>query len=222
MLDTEEFLTASVDDYLIGLAESIHQAQQQLSQMSVITQDNQAPIRYHLPRVDFELKVSFELSRSTNDTQTESSTMVLKARPVGGDSSSQSSAEAASVIKGSFVAMPSEGGKPPPVITTSLNRLSMRALEITVSVQSAAGEKLSDVEVQFNIDKETSYILNQTVDLSYLDANTNLDDSLILTDINGLAISTLHVDEKEVEGSHVAVLIDVLGKTETIIFKIEP
>ena len=222
MLDTEEFLTASVDDYLIGLAESIHQAQQQLNQMSVITQDNQAPIRYHLPRVDFELKVSFELSRSTNDTQTGSSAMVLKARPIGGESSSQSSAEAASVIKGSFVAVPSEGGKPPPVITTSLKRLSMLALEITVNVQSAAGEKLSDVEVQFNIDKETSYHLNQTVDLSYLDDNTNLDDSLILTNSNGLAVSTLHADEKEVEGTHIAILIDVLGKTETIIFKIEP
>ncbi|MCP4698214.1 MAG: hypothetical protein GY862_15375 [Gammaproteobacteria bacterium] len=225
MKDTEELITASVEDYLLGLADSIHHAQQQLSQMRITGQDGQGAIRYHLPRVDFELKMSFELATSATGGGSATNggkSAVLRARPIGDqNSSSQSTAETASTIKGSFVAVPIEGGKPPPVMRTALNKLTERSLEVMVVVQSAAGEQLEGIEAQFNVDQDMSLMLNQVAGLGALQTDTNLDDGIVLTDANGQAVTTLRVGEEETIGSHVAVIVDVLGEIETIVFKVE-
>lgn len=133
----EEFLTGSLDDYLLAVADSIHQAQLKLSRMRIPAQPGQPSITYQLPRLDFELKMSFEVAQKTS-REGGAGGLVLNARPVSAQSSARNStAEAASIIKGSFIAVPLDGGKPPSVIRTALHRISPRALEISVIVQSA-------------------------------------------------------------------------------------
>ncbi len=218
-----EFLTASIDDYLLAVADGVHQAQLQLSQMRIPAQPGQPAITYQLPRLDFELKMSFEVSRRSGDTGGRSG-LALRARPVGVEQASgaSSTAEAASIIKGSFVAVPTDGGKPPAVVRTLLKRISARALEIVVLVQSATGENLEGVDVQFNVDREQSRRFNQAEGLDTdLKAGTNLLDGRVPTQANGQAGTALQVAQDEPAGSQVVVLIDVVGKTETIIFKVE-
>ncbi len=230
----EEFLTASIDDYLLSLAESVCQAQRQLSQMRIPGQFGQSATMYQLPRVDFELKMSFEVTQS--DAPGDSSMMgpqggrpgadkpvALRARPAGGQNKGarDTSAEAASIIKGSFVAVPAQGGKPPPMIRTFLERLSRHELKIRVEVRSAVGEVLKDVEVQFNVDRDLSRRLNEADSIAGPRKGTDLLYSMVRTDGEGNALNILKVDPNELNGARAAVVIDLLGETETILFQVE-
>ncbi len=226
MEETDDVVSGAIEDYLLSLAESLQSAQKQLSQMKLPAQPGQPAITYQIPRLDFEFKMSLEIAKSKTrpgeDKQSgKTGGMLLKARPAGGQQtgSESTSVEAASTIKGSFVAIPSEGGKPPPIVRTFLNRRSARQLEITVDVQTAAGEKMADVEVQFNIDRELSGQLNEPG--AGLKTDTDLWYGMIMTDADGRALNNLKVDAGEPVGTHVAVIIDVFGETDTLIFKVE-
>lgn len=215
----EELLTASIDDYLLALADGIHKAQRQLSQISIALQPGQPAITYQLPRVDFEFKVTFGLTRS--DDPTAAAGGALRLRPASSEPSGRNhtSAEAASIIKGSFVAVPALGGKPPAVISTRLERLAGRRLSITVQVASAAGEKMANVPVELNVDRELSRRLNRGQNDASRD--TDLWHGRIETNSDGIAQTVLKVSPSEPVGSYVAVLIDVLNETRTITFQVE-
>jgi hypothetical protein len=220
----EDLLTASIDDYLLALADGIHKAQRQLSQISIALQPGQPAITYQLPRVDFEFKVSFALARAEEATAGAGGGGALRLRPAGGEPGGRNStaAEAASVIKGSFVAVPALGGKPPAVVTTRLERLAGRRLSITVQVASAAGEKLAGVPVELNVDRELSRRLNRAFHADReLSAETDLWHGRIETDADGIAQTVLKVSPSEPAGSYVAVLIDVLNETRTVTFHVE-
>jgi hypothetical protein len=216
---TVDNLTASIDDYLLALADGIHQAQLQLSQMRIPAQPGQPAVMYQLPRVDFELKMSFEVSHSQK-RQGQSSNLALAARPVNQSQSKNSAAEAASVLKGSFVAVPVDGGKPPSLVSVNLQILN-RQLEITVKVQLATGEARRGVPVQFNIDRDQSQSINQLEGLTEpeLKPNTSLwSGGQIDTNKDGKAVNTLQVDPEETVGKHIVIIVDVASKTETLIF----
>lgn len=246
MAQRDELLTGSIDDYLLGLADGVQKAQRQLSQLALTVQPGEAPVTYQIPRVDFELKMTFELTTVTSEAAAEagpgSGTQALRFRPAGGRRGSTStSAEAVSVIRGSLVAVPVHAGKPPPVVRTTLRRISARKLEVAVAVTSAAGERLPGVDVQFNVDRDLSKKLTPVADATYpsalfdesaLDASsfdqpsdlqpgTKFWDGLVTTDESGLAVGVLNVDPLEPAGTRVAAVVDVLGKTETIVFKAE-
>jgi hypothetical protein len=225
----EEFLTASIDDYLLALADGIYQAQRQLSQVSVDLQPGQPPVTYQLPKVDFEFKMTFELGKKTEIQETTTSALsqskgVLRVRPVDGQRSSSGSsrAEAASLIKGSFVAVPGHGGKPRPILATRIERLTGRRYQIEVTTGTAAGEALSGVEVQFNVDHELSRRLNEAQSLAVdLQAGTTLTSGVVATDASGHAVNVLTLAEEEPLGVRVAVLIDALDYSELITFQAE-
>lgn len=219
----EDLLTASIDDYLLALADGIHKAQRQLSQISIALQPGQPAITYQLPRVDFEFKVTFALARS-EEPGAAAGGGALRLRPASGEAGGRNSttAEAASVIKGCFVAVPALGGKPPAVIATRLERLAGRRLSITVQVASAAGEKLAGIPVELNVDRELSRRLNRAAHADFeLKPETDLWNGRVETNAEGIAQTVLKVSPAEPAGSYVAVLIDVLNETRTITYKVE-
>lgn len=242
MADQNELLTGSIDDYLLGLADGIQKAQRQLSQMALVVQPGEAPVTYQIPRVDFELKMAFEMTAASGEDAA-SGGATLRFRPAGvrRGGTTSTSTEASSIIKGAFIAVPVHGGKPPPVIRTTLRRISGRKLEVTVTVSSAAGEKLAGVDVQFNVDRDLSKTLvpleggryaSATFDTSAMDSSsfdepaellpgTKFWDGLVTTDEEGRAVGVLNVDPQEPAGTQVAAVVDVLGRTETILFKAE-
>ena len=111
-------------------------------------------------------------------------------------------------------------------------------------VATAAGERLGGVEVQFNVDQERSRELKLTPGgsglpagiyndkdatynyVAYADAaglapGTRFWDGSILTDGEGNAAGTLEIDAREAPGTAIVAVIDVLGQTETIVFRVE-
>lgn len=226
----KELINTSVDEYLISLANSINHAQRYISQLRVVGQDGQPTVSYQLPRVDFELKLMFQLDRRHPPAGSTQRNIAkgegggyLEAHPLNSDS-----AGAASTIKGSFVAVPIHGGAPPPVIDVTWDRPSNesggdgdRKISITVSVRSAGTSPLEGIEVQFNLDKEMARRLNEPwktePDFSKILANTRLDYGIRITGANGLAQNTLVIGDS-LSNLRVPVVIDVMGVTKSMIF----
>jgi len=51
--------------------------------------------------------------------------------------------------------------------------------------------------------------------------STSLEDAIITTDENGEASTYLNIDPEEILDSLIVVLVDVLGKTETILIPVD-
>jgi len=238
------FLTGSIDDYLLGLAAGIQKAQQQLSQQAVTIQPGEAAVTYQIPRVEFELKMSLEVV-SPADSGGDGATL-LRFRPAsparGGVGATTS--DVASTIRGGFVAVPVHGGKPPPDIRITLRQINARTYEVAVQVASAAGERLAGIEVQFNVDRERSrelkvipggsglptglfndaealYNFVAFGDTAGLFPGTSFWDGSVVTNADGIAIGVLNIDAQEPAGVPIVTIVDVLGQTETIVFKVE-
>lgn len=237
-----------IEDYLLSLADSIQQTQRRLNQNRILSLDGRSSIVYQLPKVEFELKMSMEMDFETNALNQRRP--VLKAAPVSViTTSKKQSTEAASTIKGVFVAVPGEGGQPPPIVRTALREISRTAFEVKVLVQSAIGEFKQGVKVEFNIDRQQSTnwsgedgitllwkekeptdgeVEEETTEESPEEAEdtsikiieANFVQGIVNTDENGLAINVLNLSETVVPGTSIVAVIDVLGKTETIVFQI--
>lgn len=234
MSNPNDFLTGSIDDYLLGLADGVEKAQRQLSRVSVELNAGEAPIMYQIPRVDFELKLSFEMVTADDGTNAKR----LQFKPAGGGgsrSSRQTVAEAASTLKGSLVAVPRSGGKPRPVLRATLRQLDPSATasadrwrwQVRVTLATAAGEPLPGVDVQFNVDRDRSLELTEKlgnlaagVSRSPLPA-TKFWDGVVTTDARGVASGTLAADGAEHVGKYIAIVVDALGETETMIFRLD-
>ncbi len=222
MAEAEEqgLISGSIDDFLLALADGVHKTQRQLSQMSIAMQPGQPAITYQLPKVDFEFKVAFELAAL--DPSDAAGTTALRLRPQGTGPAQGASAEASSTIKGSFVAVPAQGGKPPPVVDIRLEKDSARTLRIQVSASTAAGEMLEGVAVEFNVERELSRQLNLAAGLEHeLSEKTDVWHGLVHTDSNGRAETVLEVDPEEPANTLVAVLVDTLSESQIVTFKIE-
>lgn len=219
--DINKAITAPIHDYLLSIADSLQQVQQQLNHSKVLSEDGQSYTSYHLPKLEFELKMAIELDSVQEDGVQRA---VMRAVPVNVTASSKKSQSVieASTIKGVFVAVPSGLGMPPPIVRTFLRAVkSQEEYEITVILQSAAGGYLNGVEVQFNIDRDSSGKPPATGEpqrAKLLDG-TYLRDGIISTDENGRARTHLFIDKNEPDNSPIVVLVDALGKTETIVFE---
>jgi len=216
-----ELSSGSVEEFLLALADGVNRAQRQLSQISVQLQPGQPAISYELPRLDFEFRVTFELS-STSDQFGSSSSFdngqILRLRPAGRRPGSDTSAtQATSLIKGSFVAMPAHGGKPPQVVNVELIRLSAHRLKFQVEISSAAGEKLSGIPVEFNIDHNLSRKLNKGKEL---DPTTEMQIGVVYTNQSGAGTTAL-VADTEPNGKYVAVVVTAASETQTFVFRVD-
>lgn len=224
MSSSNAFLTGSIDDYLLGLADGVEKAQRQLSRVSLELNAGEAPVMYQIPRVEFELKLSLEMVSAEDG-----SGATLQFRPAGQGGSRQTTTEASSTLRGSLVAVPRLGGKPRPVLGTTLRRIDPEAWrwQVRVKLATAAGEALSGVKVQFNTDRERSRELtDKLVSLpegssSALSSQTKFSSGVVTTDGHGVASATLEADASEPKGRYVAAVIDALGETETVIFRLD-
>ena len=234
MAGTDELGTLSIGEYLLSLADGIVHAQQQLSLSRIASADGQAALVYQIPRVDFELKMSLELARSEGQGGEGAPQValgpggvfapVLKARPVevGPGSGRNALSGTVSTIKGSFVAVPVQGGRPPPVVTLSLQQPSPLRLVMTVVVRTTASEPVVGAEAEFNIDRELSKQLSSKAGITGdLSPETFLERAVAVTDQQGQASCALTVSSAEPIGTCVAVIIDVAGQTETVIYRRE-
>jgi len=214
---SEDF-SASIEDYLVGLAASLQHAQRQLSALTVPGEGARPTVSYQLPKLDFELKLSLELSEEASSSAGSGTGVAMRGRLLNATGSRTQSAEAASRISGSFVAVPLDGGKPPPVLATRIERSSLaNHFSIIASMTTATGEPLVDVDVHFNADRRLAAELNPAVEPP---ASRPLH-AVVRTGKDGRASNLLDASA-EPAGTRVPLMIDALGRTTTIVFVVVP
>lgn len=207
-----EDFAASIEDYLIGLAGSLQQAQRQLSELRLPGDGTRPAVSYQLPKLDFELKLALEVSEQRASPG--GNGISMRGRLLNAMGSNRQVAEAASVIRGSFVAVPLSGGKSPPVLSTELQRVSPVQLTIIAKLETVSGEPLQGVDVHFNTDRTLASELNPGIKPP---PDTQPLHAVLPTLANGRAINIIDA-AGEPAGSRIPVTIDALGQSATVVF----
>jgi hypothetical protein len=230
-------VAATVDQFLLSLAEGILHAQEALNRLQVVDPLGRPGTTYYLPRLDFELRVTAELVQGptalplrpavqpfSEPTTAPRQRLVLRPVQAAETATSGFKAEVISTIRGSFVAVPPNDGKPALVVTPFFEKVSARRYTLSVRVSTAIGEPVSGQEAHFNIDLELSRALSAIdgVALTVPKPGTHLEHGVVPTDVQGRAATGLDFDTNEVSGAQIAVLIDVMGKTERVIVAVPP
>lgn len=226
MTDIARDLAGTVDDYLISIARGLQKAQRELD-LSAIAGDGPAEVavRYSVPKLDFELRLTAHIVENkaldhryrshVSSAAVGKRHIVLKPLPITGNT--QTTADFASVLTGSFVAVPVNQGRPGTVVSTSV--LSTRAdlAEFSVTVRNAVGEAVSNATVDFNIDRERSEELNN--DRALLN-ETSFELGQVQTDENGVTTGFMTIADAEPDGTMISVIIDALGQTEELVYEV--
>lgn len=199
------FLTESIEELLVAIADGVREAQEALSEAPPLDAYGRALPTYHLPYLDFNINVEMETVSSSTGRPI--------VRLLGKNSgSSKTTKEASSSIAGRLVAIPPSDGLPVPLLTISSKKTSLRRHKIIVTAINSAGEILSGQGVELNINSEASKKLSEANGIAFTSkrAGTKVSDAILVTNEEGKAESTLSVDAGLAEGT-VLVLTAELG-----------
>jgi len=224
MADPEDAFS-TLDDFLLSLADGVTLAQNELARAGALGPPGRQ-FTYHLPRVDFELRMNLRvvddetLSRRYRPMRpTRDGNKHLLFRPLAAEESS-STLEIAAVVKGAFVSVPANGGLPSALLSTRVDSANLRAPIVRATVSNAAGEPVRGVEVQFNVDRDESAALTQSLGRPFwLHADTAFDRGVVSTDETGTATAVLNVPENQ-PPVLLALVIDAIERTETLVYEV--
>jgi hypothetical protein len=176
-------------------------------------------VSYQLPRVDFELKLSFALaSTASTGGAPAAPRMLARAPQPGGQGANGFTAEGTSTLRGSFVAVPLAPQRPPVRLTIGFKMIREIEVELVATVADALGVAQVGVTVEFNIDPDRSAALGGP-DAVPLDEATRIKPAVVATDAAGRAVAVLHISERETPGALIAISVDALGVTETALMQ---
>ena len=232
MADIDTYLSSTIDDYLLSIAEGIQLAQARLDQLQANGSSQGSSWSYYLPKLEFELKVSVELTENKQASAKLGDSRLrplddrhLMLRPLGqvqGGTQSQLAVEAASVIRGTFVAIPANAGRPGQVLRSRVTRLGPLEAEFSVEVGDTAGGKQAGVEVHFNIDRDASRQASAAKGLDFdVAAGTWLAEGVVLTDDEGRGATQLTIDPSEPAGRVIVISLDVASRSELVHYEVE-
>lgn len=228
-------VAATVDEFLLSLAEGILHAQEALNRLQVVDSLGRPGPSYWLPRLDFELRVTAEMVQGPVPVRQSDAIQLfsepvsaprrhLVVRPVQAAETATPGfrAEVISTLRGSFVAVPPNDGKPPLVVTSAVARQDALRHKLSVRVITAVGEPVAGLEAHFNIDPAWSRELSAADAPAFTapSPDTHLKDGVVPTDSQGRAATVLVVAANEIPGAQIAVLIDVAGKTERVVVSV--
>lgn len=202
-------ISGSVEDFVIGMADSLASAQRRLAEQIVWLPNGQTVI-YQVPRLEFELKVGFDFQAV--ESQAGGGGLRLRALPAS--AMQRSGAEMSSTIRGSFVAIPLTGVSTPPRLAVSDQRVDARRVRVIAQVSREPTQPLPGATVRFGIDHELSRQLNGGASL---DDNTLLARAEVITGPDGVADSHLFIGAEEPEERRVAVRVWVAGVDDVLI-----
>jgi hypothetical protein len=190
MSDDRRFVTDSLEALLVSIAEGARDAQEAMSETPPLDAFGRPLPTYHLPYLDFEVKVDAET------TETPGGFRFLRIKAFGG-SGADTSREISSTISGRLVAVPPGEGMPRPVLTIAAEPLSSRRHRLVVQAGNTAGEILSGQVVELNLDMDASRRLSELagVNLAGPRAGTVLEEALLVTDESGTARGRIDIDD---------------------------
>jgi hypothetical protein len=209
----------NLDDFLINLADGLSKAQSRLNQYPVMNAMGQQSMVYHIPRMEFELKLQMTASDTVPVSAGRSLASQKKARlqflPV--KTSQQSSSSATSIIKGVMVAAPLDATVPQIQLSLSVEQASTRKAEVKVFAQTSTDTSLKGAVVELNIDRE----LSEKMGKGALKASTRLERAALVLDENGRAEAGLVISNQEAEGQVIALTADLFGQSQTLLYRFE-
>lgn len=223
MSEADDLLGGTVDDYLLSLATGLRAASDALSRPRAGSDPGVAPTTYVLPKLEFELTMALSLSKSPavsnkyihggNFAAPPIQMKHVVMMPVAPASTSAASGQTLSKISGSFLAVPANDGRPATLISSFLQRIAARQIQVSVLMITAAGEPIVGAEVHFNIDRSQ--------DVSTVTSATEFTVGVVITEADGRAVNTLEIDAAESVGAKVFIVIDAAGETEQVLYMIE-
>lgn len=209
MSTDSRFVSESLEALLVSIADGVREAQDALSAVPPLDAYGRPMPSYHLPHLDFEVKVDMET------VTTGGGLMFLRLNPLGGGGSN-TNRDISSTISGRLVAIPPGEGLPLPLLMISSVRETTRRHRIQITAINSAGEILANERIELNINMDASRKLSATegVTLTSKRAGTKLSDVLLTTNEEGVAESTFFVDPG-LPGKTVLVLTAELGTAIT-------
>ena len=216
---------STLDDFLLSLADGITSAQDALTNAGSLAPAGRQ-YTYHLPRVEFELKLNLRvvedalLSERYRPVRVERlSDKHLLFKPVAGEAAG-STLDIAAVVRGAFVAVPANGGLPGMLLRTALDATNPRTPIVQVTAVNTAGEPVQGLEVHFNVDREESATLTTAAKLAPAVApNARFERGVVISDASGVAKSALRIDADQ-GPCMLALAIDASGRTETLVYEV--
>lgn len=230
MADIDTYLSSSIDDYLLSIAEGIRLAQSRLDQLQTGTHGG-STWSYYLPKLEFELKMTVEMVENKQVSAKLGSDRLrplddrhVMLRPISQTPSTQSQiqVEAASVIRGSFVAIPANAGRPGLILRSRVARIDSRHAEFSVEIVDTVGARQPGVDIHFNIDRELSRQASAAKGLDFeVRVGTFLAEGVVATDAEGRAATTLELDPAEPAGRIIVVSLDLAARSELVHYEVE-
>jgi hypothetical protein len=230
MSDPSDFVSGTIDDLLLSMAEGLVHAQAQLNQLQTVDALGRPGPTYQLPYLDFDLRVTAQLviaprldQKYANKVLAPSGSNHLLMRAIQpADSTLEGfKGEIVSNLRGRFVAVPPNAGKPPLVVTTAVEQVDAQHHGLRVAVRTALGEPVPGLEVHFNLDAALSLVLSTAdgVTIAALQPTTVLAQGIVLTDATGLAQTSLVTSAATPEpaGTSIVIAVDVAGRLEHLV-----
>ncbi|AJQ97770.1 hypothetical protein [Gynuella sunshinyii] len=187
MSDSSQFVAESLEELLVAIANGVREAQEALSEAPPFDAYGRPLPTYHLPYLDFDLKVDL------NTVETSGGLRALRVLPIGG--SQNTTQKISSSLTGRLVSIPAGDGLPVPVLTLNSTRTAARQHALNLSLSNSAGEILQNAQVEINFDLATSQQLSQTQGINLKNLGTSrLTQAILVTDEQGQAATELTID----------------------------
>ncbi|WP_425071347.1 hypothetical protein [Sagittula sp. S175] len=177
MSDDGKFIADTLESVIVGMAESLRDAQEELSGAPPLDAYGRPTPQYRIPHLDFE--IGFKLVTDTKAT----GGMRLIFGPT-----TDKTRDVTSTISGRFVAVPPGEGLPLPVLTLAVEG-SGNSRQVVVTAGTTAGELLAGAEIELNVDRAASVALSADngVASPRLDGQVSFDSAVVTTDETGAA-----------------------------------
>jgi hypothetical protein len=230
MSDPSDFVSGTIDDLLLSMAEGLVHAQRQLDQLQTVDALGRPGPTYQVPYLDFDLRVTAQfVTDPTLDQKYTSKALapggsrhlVMRAIQPADTTIEGFKGEIVSNLRGRFVAVPPNAGKPPLVVSTAVEQVDAQHHDLRVIVRTALGEPVPGLEVHFNLDAALSVTLSAAdgVVITELRPSTVLAQGVVITNAAGLSQTSLATSAATPEpvGTSIVVAVDVAGRLEHLV-----
>ncbi|MCV6585263.1 MAG: hypothetical protein OIF47_06995 [Marinibacterium sp.] len=208
MSNDGKFIADTLESIIVGMAESLTEAQEELSSAAPIDAYGRPLPQYRIPHLDFE--VHFDLS---TDTKGPGGGMKILFLP-----SSDSTRGVTSSVSGRFVAVPPGDGMPLPALSIEVTGTGNRR-DVVITVANTAGELLDGATVELNIDRDASRALSADagVPSPRLDGQVQLGAAVLTSGADGTARTTVSFGAALQRAAVVVLTAELGGETVRVL-----
>ena len=223
-------VAGTLQEILVAMADGLREAQEALNEVPPIDAFGRPSNSYHLPYLDFAIKVVAETTRGDEESAesplpqlhwaSRRSRTVMRSLPQltfhtyepGSPVNETSSLELTSTLSGRFVSVPPGEGMPIVRLQATAEKGDgARDHDLEVMVSNSAGERLGDVDVEFNIDVAATRALTNAGGVEFEDRKpaTKLESGVVATNADGVARNTLVFSPAEPKEATFVIVINV-------------